>query len=974
MVHNAEDGIDAMDHQMLQSKMAIANNVLKKRKEQLKEWESSVMNALPPVRRAPDRTKVSFQDSDVFMSACVSGDEEEVVDLLDKGADINVTTIDGVTPLHQAVIDLQIDTIKFLLKYGADINAQDNEGWTPLHAAVCCGNLDIIKILCENGADLSYVNSDKELAIDLTDDPEIREYLENELNARNIDTEECREREFNTMMRDCTDWIRNGRYLDKPHPRTGATALHVAASKGYNQLIGMLIRAGADVNAQDSEGWTPLHAAAHWGEKDACRILLENGAKLSDLNAADQDVLRVADKSIVPYLEEIAAKIAASKAGPAVQPSASANNVLQSTTNPPSVSATTPKRSSVPRLLSTDEKISITKKDEHDENVSLVLGSAPSSPTTEAPPPHTPVSLTVLAQASSTSPPRVTTAVKNPKSGSPDVDAPPAKRVAANSATPETTNAVFRGFKAEKSESASSVGTPSVAAVLPAPRFGPGGDAANSASSLAKSGSASSTASNPSRYSASQPASPSMTSAILATQKPPPAPIRSVRMAHGTSASTSSRSAPLSESEDLEDEAMDEEQPLLEDNTGSGVSSIRTTSRSVSTKDSSSNLYSSDQSVECIVKVPSASMGSTSSPGTTPRPQWPPTSTAASRPTFPHVTASTAAATSRTSPSPTSEASGSPLVSPTTTQRKPVVSNSASAPSSTPWVPHLKTSILSNVGGRVQAFNVNGATAPTPAPAGVRPPPVTAPKPLLTSPAHQQKYTATIRSWQTPPTQPIPQKESEAERKAKSRQQRANRRSTQHVTADQLNEARAASEDLLGQTKWRSTTLQSATTTAPTSTTVTLNNDLRTLPPSSITHSDKPSAITTTATSKRSPPSIVDVGFSDNDDDHHHHGGLHAAAVGQPTPPHATPSANRVRRSQIVRANRRGTGPVDYEALSAASEASHANTDGPENLASRFANVTVRPRPTPTKQSVPEEALILQIRYLSSSVCAFAAS
>lgn len=34
----------------------------------------------------------------------MSGDEEEIEDLLDKGADINWTNIDGVTALHQVNI------------------------------------------------------------------------------------------------------------------------------------------------------------------------------------------------------------------------------------------------------------------------------------------------------------------------------------------------------------------------------------------------------------------------------------------------------------------------------------------------------------------------------------------------------------------------------------------------------------------------------------------------------------------------------------------------------------------------------------------------------------------------------------------------------------------------------------------------------------------------------------------------------
>lgn len=35
-----------------------------------------------------------------------------------------------------------------------------------------------------------------------------------------------------------------------------------------------------DVEPVDKDGWTPLHAAAHWGERAAAELLLEHGASL----------------------------------------------------------------------------------------------------------------------------------------------------------------------------------------------------------------------------------------------------------------------------------------------------------------------------------------------------------------------------------------------------------------------------------------------------------------------------------------------------------------------------------------------------------------------------------------------------------------------------------------------------------------------------------------------------------------------
>lgn len=52
----------------------------------------------------------------------------------------------------------------------------------------------------------------------------------------------------------------------------------------------LLIQAGYDVNIKDYDGWTPLHAAAHWGKDEACRILVEN---LCDMDVVNKVVINL---------------------------------------------------------------------------------------------------------------------------------------------------------------------------------------------------------------------------------------------------------------------------------------------------------------------------------------------------------------------------------------------------------------------------------------------------------------------------------------------------------------------------------------------------------------------------------------------------------------------------------------------------------------------------------------------------------
>ena len=71
-----------------------------KRNEQLKRWLGSETDQEPPVLKKK-KTKVKFDDGAVFLAACSSGDTEEVLRMLDRGADINYANVDGLTALHQ---------------------------------------------------------------------------------------------------------------------------------------------------------------------------------------------------------------------------------------------------------------------------------------------------------------------------------------------------------------------------------------------------------------------------------------------------------------------------------------------------------------------------------------------------------------------------------------------------------------------------------------------------------------------------------------------------------------------------------------------------------------------------------------------------------------------------------------------------------------------------------------------------------
>ncbi|XP_058389806.1 protein phosphatase 1 regulatory subunit 12B isoform X2 [Diceros bicornis minor] len=293
-----------------------AESARARRAEQLRRWRGSPTEQEPAEPRGAGRRpasrrgspRVRFEDGAVFLAACSSGDTDEVRRLLARGADVNTVNVDGLTALHQACIDENLDMVKFLVENRANVNQQDNEGWTPLHAAASCGYLNIAEYFISHGASVGIVNSEGEVPSDLAEEPAMKDLLLEQVKKQGVDLEQSRKEEEQQMLQDARQWLNSGKIEDVRQARSGATALHVAAAKGYSEVLRLLIQAGYELNVQDHDGWTPLHAAAHWGVKEACSILAEALCNMDIRNKLGQTPFDVADEGLVEHLEMLQKK------------------------------------------------------------------------------------------------------------------------------------------------------------------------------------------------------------------------------------------------------------------------------------------------------------------------------------------------------------------------------------------------------------------------------------------------------------------------------------------------------------------------------------------------------------------------------------------------------------------------------------------------------------------------------------------
>lgn len=182
-----------------------------------------------------------------LMQAAADGDQSRAIALLDAGARVDERNANGGTALMYAVSAGQPELIRLLLERGADPNAKARIGWTPMLVAAAKGRDEAVRLLLEAGAD------------PMTPDAYGWTPLMRAVSGGYIDAVDA--------------LLACGRIDLQAREESGATALHIAAGRGYADIIKRLLEAGAEVRAADGQGRTPADVARLLGHHEAEALL-----------------------------------------------------------------------------------------------------------------------------------------------------------------------------------------------------------------------------------------------------------------------------------------------------------------------------------------------------------------------------------------------------------------------------------------------------------------------------------------------------------------------------------------------------------------------------------------------------------------------------------------------------------------------------------------------------------------------------
>lgn len=181
------------------------------------------------------------------MEAVQTGNKVKLKETLDQGINVNHRYKDFTTLLVQAAVHGRIGCMELLKECGADELAVNDKGQNVLHLAVLAQKSEAVQWL-------------------LTAYPSTEDETQGEHRRKSNKTLSISRLLSQHPIRETSD-------------RAGFKPIHTAAYHGMANMVTILLASGADIEAKNNIGGTPLHTALHSENcAEISKILLSNGA------------------------------------------------------------------------------------------------------------------------------------------------------------------------------------------------------------------------------------------------------------------------------------------------------------------------------------------------------------------------------------------------------------------------------------------------------------------------------------------------------------------------------------------------------------------------------------------------------------------------------------------------------------------------------------------------------------------------
>lgn len=190
--------------------------------------------------------------------AARAGDVGTIRELLRAGLPIDGQDTDGRTPVMIATVARQTEAVRALVEAGADVDIRDNRMDNVFLYAGANGLLDVLRIANEAGADPAITNRFGGTALIPASERGHVEVVRYLLDESDVDVDHVN--------------------------RLGWTALLEAiilsdGGAAHQEIVRLLLEAGADPDIADGDGVTPLAHARSRGYEEIAALLVAAGAR-----------------------------------------------------------------------------------------------------------------------------------------------------------------------------------------------------------------------------------------------------------------------------------------------------------------------------------------------------------------------------------------------------------------------------------------------------------------------------------------------------------------------------------------------------------------------------------------------------------------------------------------------------------------------------------------------------------------------